>query len=125
MPRTGPGWYTATSSRPTSWSTNAPAGLRMCTCRTSGRADQYALAWVAYQLLTGGPPFQRDQGMAVRAEGRQPGSALLRLSAFLEETGLVGEYDRLDPVPQAELLQDVRDMCLDGRLADVQPLPDL
>jgi Tol biopolymer transport system component len=30
-----------------------------------GRADQYALACVAWQLLTGTVPFQREQGMAV------------------------------------------------------------
>jgi serine/threonine protein kinase len=30
-----------------------------------GRTDQYALACVAFQLLTGTVPFERDQGMAV------------------------------------------------------------
>src|SRR6266481_4996282 len=30
-----------------------------------GRADQYALASAAFELLTGAPPFQRDEAMAV------------------------------------------------------------
>jgi len=33
--------------------------------RVDGRADQYALACVAYTLLTGGPLFERDEPMAV------------------------------------------------------------
>jgi len=49
----------------------------------------------------------------------------LRVGAFLEEPGLVYEYDRLHAVAEAELLEDVRDVCLDGRLADVELLPDL
>ena len=48
-----------------------------------GRADQYALACVAFQLLAGSVPFPRDQGMAVllahmsepppRLSSRRPG----------------------------------------------------
>ena len=49
----------------------------------------------------------------------------LTSARFLVEPGLVCEYDRLDAVTEAELLQDVRDVCLDGRLADVKPFPDL
>ncbi len=48
-------------------------------------------------------------------------AALWRGGAALEDSGLVGEYDRLDAVPEAELGQDVRDVGLDGRLADVEP----
>src|SRR6516162_4124427 len=41
-------------------------------------------------------------------------SALLRAGVFLEEPGLVCEYDRLHAVAEAEFLEDVRDVCLDG-----------
>ena len=42
-----------------------------------GRADQYALACVAFELLTGAPPFQRDHGMAViYAHSSEPPPAL-------------------------------------------------
>ncbi len=42
-----------------------------------GRTDQYALACVAYQLLTGALPFERDQGMAVMlAHLSQPAPSL-------------------------------------------------
>ena len=49
----------------------------------------------------------------------------MRGGAFLEEPGLVCKYDSLDAVAEDELLQDVRDVSLDGRLADVKVLPDL
>src|SRR5918996_124942 len=42
-----------------------------------------------------------------------------------EEARLVGEHDRLDAVAEIELLEDVRDVCFDGRVADVELLADL
>jgi serine/threonine protein kinase/Tol biopolymer transport system component len=45
-----------------------------------GRTDQYALACVSYQLLTGTVPFERDQGMAVLLAhlSKPPPSAVAR-----------------------------------------------
>lgn len=43
----------------------------------------------------------------------------------LEEAGLVRQDDRLHPVAEVKLLQDMGDVRLDGRLADVELLPDL
>src|SRR5512139_2257728 len=42
-----------------------------------------------------------------------------------EQPSLVRQHDCLDPVAQIELLEDVRDVRLDGGLADVELLPDL
>jgi hypothetical protein len=44
---------------------------------------------------------------------------------LLEEPGLMGEHDRLHAVAEVELLKDVRDVRLDGGLADVELVPDL
>src|SRR5690242_16488573 len=58
-------------------------------------------------------------------DSRVLSSALSRVGAFLVEPGLVYEYDRLHAVAEAELLEDVRDVGLYGRLADVELLTDL
>jgi hypothetical protein len=42
-----------------------------------------------------------------------------------EKARLVREHDCLDTVAEVELLEDVRDVRLDGRVADVQFLADL
>ncbi|MGH3191698.1 MAG: WD40 repeat domain-containing serine/threonine protein kinase, partial [Streptosporangiaceae bacterium] len=56
-----------------------------------GRADQYALACVSYQLLTGAPPFERDRGMAVLlAHLSQPPPSL-----GSKRPGLPGAADRV------------------------------
>jgi hypothetical protein len=56
-----------------------------------GRTDQYALACVAYQLLTGVTPFPRDQGMAVLfAHMSEPPPSLTS-----RRPGLPGAADRV------------------------------
>jgi hypothetical protein len=42
-----------------------------------------------------------------------------------KQARLMGEHDRLDAVSELELLEEVRDVCLDGRVADVELLADL
>ena len=45
----------------------------------------------------------------------------LRWGDYRYEPGLVCEHDDLVPVTEAEFLEDMRDVGLDGRLADVEP----
>jgi Protein kinase domain/NACHT domain len=54
---TGPGQFLGTP--------NYTAPEQIQDLPADGRADQYALACAAFELLTGEPPFQHDQGMAV------------------------------------------------------------
>src|SRR5690242_4738716 len=55
-----------------------------------GRADEYALACAAFELLTGAPPFQREEAMAVMyaqlSENPPP------LSSKRPELGYAGDY---------------------------------
>src|SRR5215475_9836813 len=48
-----------------------------------------------------------------------------RCGLGVEEPCFVCEHDRLDAVAQIELLEDVRDVRLHGRVADVELLADL
>src|SRR4029077_18145687 len=47
------------------------------------------------------------------------------LGLRLEDACLVREHDRLDAVAEFELLEDMRDVRLDGGVADVELAPDL
>jgi len=49
----------------------------------------------------------------------------LFVECSIEQSGLVGKHDRLNPVAETELLEDVRDVRLHGRFADVELLADL
>jgi hypothetical protein len=50
---------------------------------------------------------------------------LLAPRVSLDETCLVCEHDCLHAVAEVELLEDVRDMCLDGRVVDEELVCDL
>ena len=53
-----------------------------------GRADQYALACTAFELLTGAPPFRHDDPMAVlHAHVSQPTPALTTRRPDLPDNG--------------------------------------
>src|SRR5688572_1334752 len=62
--------------------------------------------------------------------GRSSASVVVAASArgvrvIAEHLRLVGEHDCLDAVAEVELLEDVRDVCLHGGVADVELLADL
>jgi YVTN family beta-propeller protein len=56
-----------------------------------GRADQYALACAAFEMLAGQPPFPRDQGLAVVAAHLSTPAPLVRS----RRPGLPGGVDRV------------------------------
>src|SRR6185312_14424146 len=68
---------------------------------------------------------EQDQALFPGLSFHGSSSALSRVGAFLVEPGLVYEYHRLHAVAEAELGEDVRDVGLYGRLADVELLTDL
>jgi hypothetical protein len=74
-----------------------------------GRTDQYALACAAFEMLSGSPPFQRENGMAViSAQLSEPPPSL---SARV--TGLPAAADRVIAKALAKSPADRYDRCLD------------
>jgi hypothetical protein len=49
----------------------------------------------------------------------------LSVNSRLDESAFVGDYHRLDPVPELQLGQDAGHVCLDGRFAQEQRGADL
>jgi hypothetical protein len=74
-----------------------------------GRTDQYALACAAFEMLSGSPPFQRENGMAViSAQLSEPPPSL---SARVP--GLPADADRVIAKALAKSPADRYDRCLD------------
>jgi serine/threonine-protein kinase len=74
-----------------------------------GRTDQYALACAAFEMLSGSPPFQRENGMAViSAQLSEPPPSL---SARVP--GLPAAADRVIARALAKSPADRYDRCLD------------
>ena len=74
-----------------------------------GRTDQYALACTAFEMLSGSPPFQRENGMAViSAQLSEPPPSL---SARVP--GLPAAADRVIARALAKSPADRYDRCLD------------
>ena len=70
------------------------------------------------------PRVPRDFG-GQNSAGRALVATAWPLRVRLEEPRLVRKHDCLHAVAEVELVEDVRDVCLDGGLADVELEPDL
>src|SRR5580693_7548467 len=82
------------------------------------------LAATPFAFLTWG--WWAGSAGPTRARGRPPSwRSLADGAAGLDQPVVVGQHDRLNAVPDAELAQDVVDVGLDGRLTDVETLGDL
>ena len=74
-----------------------------------GRTDQYALACTAFEMLSGFPPFQRENGMAViSAQLSEPPPSL-----SVRVPGLPAAVDRVIARALAKSPADRYDRCLD------------
>src|SRR3954471_20233174 len=67
--------------------------------------------------------FLRPIGRPCCASGRLV--SVLAVGSGADEPGLVGVDHHLNPVAQAELLQNAGDVCLRRGVADEQPVADL